>query len=324
MADQSLSPDIDRFETLASQISAAQTALCQIVRGQETVIEQLLVTLLSGGHGLIVGVPGIAKTTLVRTLGIVCGLDMQRIQFTPDLMPGDILGTEILRTDSQGDRRFAFLQGPVFAQLVMADEINRASPRTQAALLEAMQEGQVTVAGETRPLPKPFHVFATQNPIEQDGTYPLPEAQLDRFLLQIDMGFPSAQVEADVVMMTTSSTTLIPQKTLNAETLQAMQQLVRTLPMPEKLLSCAIDLVRRARPDAAPDRVIWGPGPRASQAFSLAIRARAFLHHRSAPILEDVLQLAPAILRHRLKLGYSARSNGETADSFIAQLMAAL
>jgi MoxR-like ATPase len=324
MADQSLHPDILQFETLAAQLSAAQATLRQSVRGQDLVIEQLLVTLLSGGHGLIVGVPGVAKTTLVRALGQVCGLEMQRIQFTPDLMPADILGSEILRSDANGDRRFAFLPGPVFAQLVMADEINRASPRTQAALLEAMQEAQVTVAGETRKLPLPFHVFATQNPIEQDGTYPLPEAQLDRFLMQIDMGFPSAAVEADVVMMTTSAAQVAPQPCMTATSLQAMQNLVRAMPLPEQLLRTTIDLVRAARPDAAPDIVQWGAGPRASQALALAMRARAFLHHRTAPILDDVLQLAPAILRHRLQLTYKARSSGETNDRFVAKLMAAL
>jgi MoxR-like ATPase len=323
MADQLLHPDVTQFERLAADLAKAQTALRQAVRGQDGVIEQLLVTLLSGGHGLIVGVPGIAKTTLVRALGAVCGLDMQRIQFTPDLMPADILGSEIVRTDSQGDRRFAFVPGPVFAQLVMADEINRASPRTQAALLEAMQEAQVTVAGETRPLPTPFHVFATQNPIEQDGTYPLPEAQLDRFLLQIDMGFPSADVEADVVMMTTGIAQPAPQTILSQDDVRAMQRMVRAMPVPEALLRTAIDLVRRARPDAS-DQVQWGPGPRASQALALAMRARALLHGRSAPILEDVLQLAPAILRHRLQLTFKARSTGETNDSFIAKLMATL
>jgi MoxR-like ATPase len=324
MADQRFHPDITQFEALTAQIGAAQTALRHCVRGQEAVIEQLLVTLLSGGHGLIVGVPGIAKTTLVQALGQVCGLEMQRIQFTPDLMPVDILGSEILRTDIHGDRRFAFMPGPVFAQLVMADEINRASPRTQAALLEAMQEAQVTVAGETRKLPSPFHVFATQNPIEQDGTYPLPEAQLDRFLMQIDMGFPSAEVEAEVVMMTTGNTQIVPQKSLTADSLQAMQKLVRAMPLPEQLLRTTIDLVRAARPDAAPDHVQWGPGPRASQALALAMRARAFLHHRSAPILDDVLHVAPAILRHRLQLTYKARSDGNTNDRFIAKLIASL
>jgi MoxR-like ATPase len=324
MADQLARPDIARFEALAAEIGKAQAALNQCVRGQERVIEQLLVTLMSGGHGLIVGVPGLAKTTLVRALGTVCGLATSRIQFTPDLMPADILGSEILRTDASGDRRFAFVQGPVFAQLVMADEINRASPRTQAALLEAMQEGQVTIAGETRPLPQPFHVFATQNPIEQDGTYPLPEAQLDRFLLQINIGFPSADVEADIVLMTTQAPAAPVSALLSADTLKTLQQLVRALPLPEALLHSAIDLVRQARPEAAPDMVTWGPGPRASQALSLAMRARAVLHGRSAPILEDVLELAPAILRHRLQLSYKARSAGETNDSFIAKLMAPL
>jgi MoxR-like ATPase len=324
MADQTAHPDIARFEALAADLNKAQAALRHCVRGQDQVIEQLLVTLLAGGHGLIVGVPGIAKTTLVRALGTVCGLDTARIQFTPDLMPADILGSEILRSDSQGDRRFAFVQGPVFAQLVMADEINRASPRTQAALLEAMQEGQVTIAGESRKLPQPFHVFATQNPIEQDGTYPLPEAQLDRFLLQIDMGFPSAAVEADIVLMTTQAAPVETPTILDAGRVQALQQLVRSLPLPEQLLHSVIDLVRRARPDAAPESVTWGPGPRASQALSLAMRARALLHGRSAPILEDALALAPAILRHRLQLTYRARSSGETNDSFISKLMAPL
>ncbi len=324
MADQTLHEDITRFEALSAQINAAQTALRHCVRGQEAVIEQVLVTILSGGHGLIVGVPGVAKTTLVRALGLVCGLDMQRIQFTPDLMPADILGSEILRTDANGDRRFAFVPGPVFAQVVMADEINRASPRTQAALLEAMQESQVTIAGETRRLPAPFHVFATQNPIEQDGTYPLPEAQLDRFLLQIDMGFPSAAVEAEMVTMTTHSAQQPPAAVLDAMSIMAMQAVVRDMPIPQQLLKTLIELVRSARPDAASDQITWGPGPRASQALALAMRARAFLHHRSAPILEDVLQLAPAVLRHRLQLSYKARSAGITNDAFIASLMVAL
>jgi MoxR-like ATPase len=324
MADQMLHQDIARFEALSADIIAAQTTLRHYVRGQERVIEQVLVTILCGGHGLIVGVPGVAKTTLVRALGQVCGLDMQRIQFTPDLMPADILGSEILRTDANGDRRFAFVPGPVFAQLVMADEINRASPRTQAALLEAMQEAQVTIAGETRRLPTPFHVFATQNPIEQDGTYPLPEAQLDRFLLQIDMDFPSAAIEAEVVTMTTSGIQHAPPAVLDAQRITLMQAMVRDMPIPEQLLKSLIDLVRSARPESAPDQILWGPGPRASQALALAMRARAFLHGRSAPILDDVLQLAPAILRHRLQLSYKARSAGQTNDAFIAHLLATL
>ncbi len=330
MTHENISPEslddaaIRNAESTIAHIRAARSALGEIIFGQDTVVEQALITLLCGGHGLLVGVPGLAKTRLVEALGIVLGLDGRRVQFTPDLMPSDILGSEVLDVDANGKRHFRFIKGPVFAQLLMADEINRASPRTQSALLQAMQEHHVTVAGARHDLPQPFHVLATQNPLEQEGTYPLPEAQLDRFLLQIDVDYPDRETERRIVLETTTADAQKPKQALSAEALQAAQRLVRRLPIGENIVEAILDLVRSARPEEAPatvkNLIAWGPGPRAGQALSLAVRARALLDGRYAPSLDDVIALAQPVLKHRMALHFSARAEGHTVESVIALL----
>ncbi len=288
-------------------------------------VEQALITILSGGHALLLGVPGLAKTKLVETMGIVLGLDARRIQFTPDLMPSDILGTEVLEESQTGKRSFRFISGPVFAQLLMADEINRASPRTQSALLQAMQEQHVTVAGARHDLPKPFHVLATQNPLEQEGTYPLPEAQLDRFLMEIDVGYPDREAERKILFETTGSEETRPKPAMTADDLTAAQRLVRRLPVGESVVEAILKLVRSARPgpDSGDAKLIaWGPSPRASQALMLAVRARALLDGRLAPSIDDVLDLAEPVLKHRMALTFTARAEGESIEAVIARLKA--
>jgi MoxR-like ATPase len=309
-------------------IGRARDAIHDVIFGQEEVVDLALVTILSCGHGLLVGVPGLAKTKLVETLGTVLGLDARRVQFTPDLMPSDILGSEILDEGADRRRSFRFLKGPVFAQLLMADEINRASPRTQSALLQAMQEYHVSVGGERYDLPKPFHVLATQNPIEQEGTYPLPEAQLDRFLLQIDVGYPNRVAERRILIETTGLEERRPVPVMNAESLINAQRLVRRLPVGDSVVEAILDLVRSARPGEGKaeitDRLLWGPGPRASQALMLAVRARALIEGRLAPSLDDVRTLADPVLKHRMALTFSARADGETIPGLIRRLIARL
>jgi len=305
------------IERLGSQLRAARSAIGKVIYGQQDVIDQTLVALLSGGHVLLIGVPGLAKTLLVETLGVVLGMEAKRIQFTPDLMPADILGSEVLEETDAGRRSFRFIQGPVFAQLLMADEINRASPRTQSALLQSMQEKHVTVAGNRHDLPAPFHVLATQNPLEQEGTYPLPEAQLDRFLLQIDVGYPDEAAERQIMIGTTGATTARATQALTPADLIAAQALVRRLPIGESVVEAILKLVRAGRPDSSDldvvrQRIAWGPGPRASQAFMLASRARAIIQGRLAPSVDDVVALAGPILRHRMAVNFSARAEGVT------------
>jgi MoxR-like ATPase len=311
-------------ETSADHVRAAKAAIGNVIFGQDAVIEQALITILCGGHGLLVGVPGLAKTKLVETTGIALGLDAKRIQFTPDLMPSDILGAEVLEESQAGKRSFRFIPGPVFTQLLMADEINRASPRTQSALLQAMQEQHVTVAGTRHDLPRPFHVLATQNPIEQEGTYPLPEAQLDRFLMEIDVDYPDRAAERRIVFDTTGAEETRAKPAMSAEDLLSAQRLVRRLPVGESVVEAILALVRSARPgpeggDAA-KQISWGPSPRASQALMLAVRARALLDRRFAPSIDDVLDLATPVLKHRMALTFSARADGETVDSVISRL----
>ena len=291
-------------------------------------VEEALVTLIAGGHGLLVGVPGLAKTKLVETLGTVLGLDARRVQFTPDLMPSDILGSEILEEGSDRARAFRFVKGPIFAQLLMADEINRASPRTQSALLQAMQEYHVTVAGERHDLPRPFHVLATQNPLEQEGTYPLPEAQLDRFLMQIDVTYPDREAERRILIETTGENDVRLHAAMTAEDLMTTQRLVRRLPVGERVVDAILDLVRSARPgETANDltrHIAWGPGPRAAQALMLASRARALVDGRLAPSIDDIIALSEPVLKHRMALTFAARAEGETMSSVIARLAARL
>jgi MoxR-like ATPase len=319
---------VPRIEAAAAKMARAKAAVGKIVFGQENVIERVLVTVLSGGHGLLIGVPGTAKTLMVETFGKVLGLDAKRIQFTPDLMPSDIVGSEVLEEAqgaSGGRRSFRFIKGPIFGQLLMADEINRASPKTQSALLQAMQEHHVSVAGARHDLPQPFHVLATQNPLEQEGTYPLPEAQLDRFLLQIDVGYTDIAAERRMLFSTTGVEAAKPETVVSAEELMAIQRLVRQIPVPDKVVEAILKLVRAARPgtgqSAETDRLIaWGPGPRASQALMLAIRAKALLDGRLAPSIDDVMALADPVLKHRMALSFSARAEGATMAGVIGNL----
>lgn len=310
------------IEALGEKLSQARASVNRRFIGQERVVELVLSAMLCGGHALLVGLPGLGKTRLVDTLSIVMGLDGSRIQFTPDLMPADILGSEVLETASDGSRAFRFIEGPVFCQLLMADEINRASPRTQSALLQAMQEREVTIAGQVRPLGRPFHVLATQNPIEQEGTYPLPEAQLDRFLVQVDVEYPTRQTERDILLATTGATEAEAIQIFTAAELMAAQHLVRRMPVGDRVVEAILDLVRACRPgepegrDLA-DALAWGPGPRAAQALMMTVRARALLDGRLAPSVGDVAALARPVLTHRMALSFAARARGETLAGII-------
>ena len=316
---------VKEAENAVERISAVRHEIGRVIFGQENVVECALVTILSGGHGLLVGVPGLAKTKLVETLGIVLGLDVNRIQFTPDLMPSDILGSEVLDQTAEGNRNFRFIPGPVFTQLLMADEINRASPRTQSALLQSMQEYHVTIAGNRHDLPQPFHVLATQNPLEQEGTYPLPEAQLDRFLMQIDIHYPDLEAERRMLLDTTGAEESAAKSILNSGELMKFQQIVRRIPVGESVVNTILELVRNARPNEdvssnTAKNIVWGPGPRASQALMLTVRARALAEGRLAPSVEDVLELAEPVLQHRMALSFAARADGETIHNTIERI----
>lgn len=323
---QDIPANIEKAAATASdKLRSARENIGSIVYGQDEVVELALCAILSGGHALLVGVPGLAKTLLVETLGTVMGLDDKRVQFTPDLMPGDILGSEVLEETAKGKREFRFIPGPVFTQLLMADEINRASPRTQSALLQAMQERFVTIAGVRHDLPKPFHVLATQNPIEQEGTYPLPEAQLDRFLLRIDVDFPTLETERNILVRTTGAELAKTKKAMTPKQLIDMQSLVRKLPVGENVLDAILTLVRNARPaqselENVREHVSWGPGPRAGQALMLATRARALIDGRLSPSIDDVLDLAGPVLSHRMALNFAARADGQTVAGVIEAL----
>ena len=320
---------LDEVEALGGRIARVRSQIGRAIHGQQEVVDQALITLLSGGHVLLVGVPGLGKSRLVETLGVVMGLATKRVQFTPDLMPADILGSEVLDEDEAGRRRFRFVPGPVFCQLLMADEINRASPRTQSALLQAMQEQTVTVGGVEHPLPRPFHVLATQNPIEQEGTYPLPEAQLDRFLLEITVTYPERAAERAMLIATTGAAEAPPEPGLTAEELLRAQALIRRVPVGETVLDAILAIVRGGRPESSEDEIVrrhvaWGPGPRAAQALMLATRARALLDGRLAPSVEDVIALAQPVLRHRMALNFSARADGVVLSDIIARLVGRL
>jgi len=323
------SPDttlLAEVEALGARIAAVRAQVGRAIYGQPEVVDQTLITLLSGGHVLLVGVPGLGKSRLVETLATVLGLASKRVQFTPDLMPGDIVGSEVLDEDPGGRRSFRFVPGPVFCQLLMADEINRASPRTQSALLQAMQEQRVAVGGVEHRLPRPFHVLATQNPIEQEGTYPLPEAQLDRFLLEIQVSYPELEDERAMLVATTGAGEAKPAQALTPEQLLAAQALIRRVPVGESVVDAILRLVRGGRPESTEDEAVrrhvaWGPGPRAAQALMLACRARALLDGRLAPSVEDVAALAPPVLRHRMALNFSARADGVVLADVIARLV---
>ena len=324
---ESLVADI---EALGGKLAEAKASITKRFIGQDRVVELTLTALLSGGHGLLIGLPGLGKTRLVETLSTVMGLDGNRIQFTPDLMPADILGSEVLETNTDGTRSFRFVEGPVFCQLLMADEINRASPRTQSALLQAMQEKTVTAAGQDRPLGVPFHVLATQNPIEQEGTYPLPEAQLDRFLVQIDVPYPDRDTERDILIATTGVEEEQSTAVFAADELLAAQTLLRRMPVGESVVEMILDLVRAFRPDESDvseqvrNTVAWGPGPRAAQALMLAVRAKALLDGRLAPSADDVLNMARPVLSHRMALNFAARARGDSLSDLIDSTAAQL
>ena len=314
------------IEALGHKVAAARSQIGRAIYGQPEVVDQTLITLLSGGHVLLVGVPGLGKSKLVETLAVVMGLASKRVQFTPDLMPADILGSEVLDEGEDGRRHFRFVPGPVFCQLLMADEINRASPRTQSALLQAMQEQRVAIGGVEHILPRPFHVLATQNPIEQEGTYPLPEAQLDRFLLEIQVTYPDLAAERTMLLATTGAAEDKPVQALSADDLMAAQALIRRVPVGDTVVDAILKLVRGGRPESSDDdtirrHVAWGPGPRAAQALMLTCRARALLDNRLAPSIDDVAALAPPVLRHRMALNFSARADGLHLDTVIARLV---
>ncbi|PZX15730.1 MoxR-like ATPase [Palleronia aestuarii] len=318
---------LDEIDALGGKLAEARTSITRRFVGQTRVVDLVLSTLLCGGHGLLIGLPGLGKTRLVETLSTVMGLDGKRVQFTPDLMPADILGSEVLETGADGTRAFKFIEGPVFCQLLMADEINRASPRTQSALLQAMQEKSVTVAGQAHALAAPFHVLATQNPIEQEGTYPLPEAQLDRFLVQIDVPYPDRATERDILLATTGAEEDVAHAVFADHELIAAQLLLRRMPVGESVVEMILDLVRASRPgdEAAPsavnEHVGWGPGPRAAQALMMTVRARALLDGRLAPNAEDVAAMAEPVLIHRMALNFAARARGETLPAIIAEVV---
>ena len=315
------------LDRLSERIQKVRRQLERVIFGQREVIDQTLITILAGGHALLVGVPGLAKTRLVEALGTVLELENRRVQCTPDLMPADIIGSEVLDEDSTGRRHFRFVPGPVFCQVLMADEINRASPRTQSALLQAMQERIVTVAGQTHVLPAPFHVLATQNPLEQEGTYPLPEAQLDRFLLQIDVGYPDAEAERKILVETTGTMEETPLAVMSAEELRAAQRLLRAVPVGDSVVAAILGVVRAGRLETTTveevrRHISWGPGPRAGQALMLAARARAVIDGRLSPSVDDVLALAQPVLRHRMALNFTARAAGVTLSDVIERLCA--
>ena len=316
---------IDAIDKLGRDISAARDGIGHVIFGQSRVVEETLITILAGGHLLLIGVPGLGKTRLVETLGKVFGLDDRRVQFTPDLMPADILGSEVLEESEKGRRSFRFIKGPVFCQLLLADEINRASPRTQSALLQAMQEHRVSVAGHYHDLPVPFHVLATQNPLELEGTYPLPEAQLDRFFMQVDVEYPDLKAEREIMINTTGIIESEPDQVMDAKTLIEVQKLVRQVPVGESVAEAILELVRAGRPESSDiddvkAHVSWGPGPRATQALMLGVRARAVIQGRLAPSIDDVLALVHPILRHRMALTFAARAEGVTLGHIIDRL----
>ncbi|WP_170360874.1 MULTISPECIES: AAA family ATPase [Ruegeria] len=321
---------VSEIEALENKLQEAKASITRRFIGQERVVDLTLTALLCGGHALLIGLPGLGKTRLVETLSTVMGLHGNRIQFTPDLMPADILGSEVLDTADDGTRHFRFISGPIFCQLLMADEINRASPRTQSALLQAMQERTVTVAGEDRSLGEPFHVLATQNPIEQEGTYPLPEAQLDRFLVQVDVEYPDRQTERDILLATTGVEEDEAHQIFTKDELLAAQVLLRRMPVGESVVELILDLVRAFRPEEAgaservAETVAWGPGPRAAQALMMTVRARAMLQGRLAPNAEDVLDMARPVLSHRMALNFAARARGDSLAELIDSTAAGL
>ncbi len=331
MSEVASSEDLKAVEALAQARASVVQQIEKRVVGQREVVEHLLISLFSRGHCLFVGVPGLAKTLLISTLAEVLNLSFNRIQFTPDLMPSDITGTDILEEDrATGRRELRFMKGPLFANIVLADEVNRTPPKTQAALLQAMQEQRVTASGRTWALEPPFLVFATQNPIEQEGTYPLPEAQLDRFMFLVDVGYPTAEEEVQIVKQTTGHTHSVLQKVLSPEQILTLQDLVRRVPVPDHVVKYAVDLVRATRPkepgalDFVAKNVGWGAGPRASQYLVVGAKARAVLQGRFAATVDDVRALARPVLRHRVLPNFHAESEGFTSVRLVDEIVAAV
>ena len=325
----SATDDLIQLERLAAAVQSLREQVSQRIVGQQEVVDGVMISLLAGGHALLIGVPGLAKTLLVSTVAEALSLSFNRVQFTPDLMPGDITGTELVEEDpATGRRSFRFVPGPVFANVVLADEINRTPPKTQAALLQAMQEHTVTAAGHTYSLPAPFFVLATQNPIEQEGTYPLPEAQLDRFMLELRVSYPSRTEEEAIVEQTTGSSKATVREVLDAATLAAMQDLVRRIPVSKGLISAAVMLARMTRPKEAEapslvrEYVEWGAGPRASQYLVLGAKARAAMDGRPMADLEDVKAVAPAVLRHRVMTNFAAEAAERSSEDVVLELVA--
>jgi MoxR-like ATPase len=320
--------DVQQLRQLATAVAALRSQVAERIVGQRDAVDGVLTALLGGGHALLVGVPGLAKTLLVSTVAEALALSFNRVQFTPDLMPGDITGTELVEEDlATGKRAFRFVAGPIFAQVVLADEINRTPPKTQAALLQAMQERQVTVAGRTYQLPAPFFVLATQNPIEQEGTYPLPEAQLDRFMLELRLGYPSRTEEETIVTQTTGDRRVAVQPVLDAASLAAMQSLVRRIPVSQSLIAAAVLLARMTRPGEAEapalvrEYVDWGAGPRASQYLVLGAKARAAMDGRPQADLDDVRSVAHAVLRHRVMTNFAAEAADRSSEDVVRELV---
>jgi MoxR-like ATPase len=315
--------DVTAVENLVKKHQDLKKEIAKVIVGQEEVIEQILLSIYTGGHSLLIGVPGLAKTLMVNTIAQTLGLDFKRIQFTPDLMPSDILGSEVL----DQNRNFKFIMGPVFGNIILADEINRTPPKTQAALLEAMQERAVTIAGKQYKLNRPYFVLATQNPIEQEGTYPLPEAQLDRFMFAIELKYPSIEEEIQVVKSTTSDNEIQINTLFNADEIIEVQHLIRRIPVPDNVVDYAVRLVNKTRPnqDGASDYVNnyidWGAGPRASQNLVLAAKAHAAIHGKFSPDIDDVKAVALGILRHRILKNYKAEAEGITEDKIIGELL---
>ena len=314
------------FRLANDRVSAVKNEINNLVYGQKNVIDQILISILSEGHALIIGLPGLAKTRIVNFLSIILGLDTKRVQFTPHLMPSDILGSEILEKNAELKESFRFIKGPVFSQLLLADEINRASPRTQSALLQAMQEKRVTITGTNHDLPKPFHVLATQNPIDQEGTYPLPEAQLDRFLMNIKISYPDQDAERKILNLSNEKLEAKPKNILSAKELDNIQSLIKDVPVGESVVKYILNVIKNSRPEttnvsSVKNNVLWGPSPRASLALMATCRAKAFLENRFSPSIFDVQSLIKPILSHRLNLNISAKSEGILIEDILDDII---
>jgi len=315
--------DVTAIENLVQKHKALKSEIAKVIVGQNEVINQILLSIYTGGHSLLIGVPGLAKTLMVNTIAQTLGLDFKRIQFTPDLMPSDILGSEVL----DQNRNFKFIKGPIFANIILADEINRTPPKTQAALLEAMQERAVTIAGQQHKLERPYFVLATQNPIEQEGTYPLPEAQLDRFMFAINLSYPSIEEEINIVKSTTADNSVVLNTLFSADAINEVQSLIRRIPIADNVVDYTVRLVNKTRPnvegvsDFVKNYIEWGAGPRASQNLVLAAKAHAAVNGKFSPDIEDVKAVAPGILRHRILKNYKAEAEGISEDNIIQELL---